>query len=140
MSQAELNSALVQAADCELADARVLLHNGANPSGMPLIMAIQCGAKDIVQLMLKHGAKINEHHLGTTPLIRAITSGYPEIVSILIESGAEALLLDANNKSPLQWLNECNMSRLTDINKQKIADLLKGAKQILRTSKASASH
>ena len=58
MNQRELNDALIQAADCDLESAKELLDAGANPNGMPLIMAIQCGAEDIVSLFIKAGVDL----------------------------------------------------------------------------------
>ncbi len=84
-----LRGALVQAADGEEALARELIAAGADPSGMPLIMAIQCGELEIVRLFIGAGADIDIDWARTTPLIRAITAGYPAIVRALIDAGAD---------------------------------------------------
>ena len=95
MTNDSLTQALIQAADGEAAWVQELLAAGANPNGMPLIMAIQCGELVIVEMMLRAGADVNAHFSGTTPLIRAISSTYPEIVILLIRAGA-----DVNQAAP----------------------------------------
>lgn len=130
MNQKELDAALVQAADCDLASAQELLESGANPYGMPLIMAIQCGAEDIVSLFINAGVELNYSYLDTTPLIRAVTAGYPNIVKLLVVNGAEPSLKDNSGKTAKQRLAECSMPRLNQQNKKLIAEYLNGAKQI----------
>lgn len=121
MNQQELNDALIQAADCDYEAAQELIEAGANPNGMALIMAIQCGAEDVVSLFIKTGVTLNSHYLGTTPLIRAVTSGYPEIVKLLVISGAKPDLPDSFGKTAEQWLTECSIPRLNEKNKQLMA-------------------
>ncbi|MCH1919013.1 ankyrin repeat domain-containing protein [Shewanella sp. A3A] len=129
MNQTELDDALIQAADCDFDYAQELLSAGANPNGMPLIMAIQCGAVDIVSLFITSGAELNVHYRHTTPLIRAVTSCYPEIVRLLIENGADPEFADRGGKSASHWLSECSMPRLTVKNKQLIFECIKSKKQ-----------
>lgn len=95
MTNDSLTQALIQAADGEPAWVQKLLAAGANPNGMPLIMAIQCGELVIVEMMLSAGADVNAPFSDTTPLIRAISSSYPEIVNLLICAGA-----DVNQAAP----------------------------------------
>ncbi|WP_016954317.1 ankyrin repeat domain-containing protein [Catenovulum agarivorans] len=130
MNQTELDNALIQAADCDFDYAQELISVGANPNGMPLIMAIQCGAIDIVSLFITSGAELNVHYNETTPLIRAVTSGYPEIVQLLIENGANPEFTDANGKSANHWLSVCSIPRLTVKNKLLISEYIKSKKQI----------
>ncbi len=85
----DLRAALVQAADGEEAWARELLAAGADPTGMPLIMAIQCGELEIVRLFIAAGADVDRDFARTTPLIHAVTAGYPTIVQALIDAGAD---------------------------------------------------
>ncbi len=125
MNQIELNDALIQAADCDLESAKELVKSGANPTGMPLIMAIQCGAEDVVSFFIKNGANVNIGYSGTTPLIRAVTSGYPNIVKLLIDHGADINAQDSNNQTAVTNLNNCTMPRLTAQNKKLIAGYLK---------------
>ncbi|WP_053910509.1 ankyrin repeat domain-containing protein [Pseudoalteromonas sp. SW0106-04] len=130
MNQRELNDALIQAADCDLESAKELLEAGANPNGIPLIMAIQCGAEDIVSLFIKAGVDLNSSYSDTTPLIRAVTAGYPNIVKLLVVNGAKPSLKDNSGKTAKQRLAECSMPRLNEQNKKLIAEYLDGAKQI----------
>lgn len=129
MTQRELNDALIQAADCDIESAKELLEAGANPNGMPLIMAIQCGAEDIVSLFIKAGVDLNSSYSDTTPLIRAVTAGYPNIVKLLVVNGAKPSLKDNIGKTAQQRLAECSMPRLNELNKKLIAEYLNGAKQ-----------
>ena len=129
MTQRELNDALIQAADCDLESAKELLEAGANPNGMPLIMAIQCGAEDIVSLFIKAGVDLNSSYSDTTPLIRAVTAGYPNIVKLLVVNGAKPSLKDNSGKTAKQRLAECSMPRFNLQNKKLIAEYLDGAKQ-----------
>ena len=130
MNQKELNDALIQAADCDLDSVNALLADGADPNGMPLIMAIQCGAEDIVCLFIKNGANLNVHYEGTTPLIRAVTAGYPNIVKLLMLNGAQPDLKDLAGKTALEWVTECTMPRLTAENKKLIEGYVSAKKQI----------
>ena len=130
MNQKELDDSLIQAADGDFQSAKELLMAGANPNGMPLIMAIQCGAFDIVSLFIRYGVDLNTCYSGTTPLIRAVTSGYPEIVQLLIANGAKTNLKDIEGKTAEDWLSESNMPRLTVQNKSLIALYLNGTRQI----------
>ncbi|MCG7564958.1 ankyrin repeat domain-containing protein [Pseudoalteromonas sp. CnMc7-15] len=125
-----MNDALIQAADCDLESAKELLEAGANPNGIPLIMAIQCGAEDIVSLFIKAGVDLNSSCSDTTPLIRAVTAGYPNIVKLLVVNGAKPSLKDNSGKTAKQRLAECSMPRLNEQNKKFIAEYLDGAKQI----------
>src|SRR5215216_6443711 len=95
MTDDTLTQALIQAADGEPSRVHDLLAAGANPNGMPLIMAIQCGERAIVQIMIATGADVNAPFSHTTPLIRAISSSYPDIVDVLIRAGA-----DVNQAAP----------------------------------------
>ena len=130
MNQKELDKALIQAADCDLKSAKELLEAGANPNGMPLIMAVQSGAEDIVSLFIKAGVELNSTYSGTTALIRAVTAGYPNIVKLLVTSGAKPDLKDSCGKTANQRLAECFMPRLNEENKKLISEYLNGAKQI----------
>lgn len=124
MQNVQLNNALIQAADCDLDSVLDLLAAGANPNGMPLIMAIQCGAEDVVTQFIKHGVDVNAKYDGTTPLIRAVTSGYPKIVELLVLNGALTTLKDIGGKTASDHLAECTMPRLTKESKMFIAGLI----------------
>lgn len=93
--------ALVWAADGKLEVVRELIAAGANPDGMPLIMAIQCNEPEIVQTLIDAGSNINMVYKDTTPLIRAVTACYPQLVRLLLDAGADINQLDAQDQSPL---------------------------------------
>lgn len=101
----ELKSALIQAADGDLDWVKEPSEDGADPNGMPLIMAIQCNEPRIVQLMIDAGAEVNVHFAGTTPLIRAIQGCHIEVIEVLLKAGAEVNLKDENFQSPLAHAN-----------------------------------
>jgi len=68
----DVRAALTQAAAGEEAWARDLIAAGADPNGMPLIMAIQCGELAIVE----HGS------------LRATSEYWATIRPILLDAGA----------------------------------------------------
>lgn len=100
-SPKELHEALVQAADGYPEWVEELLAIGADPNGMPLIMAIQCDEPQIVKMMIDAGADVNQPYSQTTPLIRAITACYPSIVQLLLAAGADVNQRDSAGRSPL---------------------------------------
>ena len=62
----------------------------------PLHFACHGGMKDVVELLLNHGANIEAVTLnGGTPLMRAVESSKPELVQFLIDKGAK---VQAQNK------------------------------------------
>lgn len=97
----DLKSALVQAADGNYDWVKELLIDGADPNGMPLMMAIQCDEPKIVQMMIGAGAEINCHFAHTTPLIHAIQGCHLEVIKVLINAGADVNFRDDQNQSPL---------------------------------------
>jgi len=101
----ELRGALVQAADGYPEWADELLAAGADPNGMPLIMAIQCGELRIVQAMLAAGADPNRSFADMTPLVRAVESRYPAVVRALLEAGAAVSMRAGKDVTPLQAAN-----------------------------------
>jgi ankyrin repeat protein len=57
----------------------------------PLYMACQSGSTSMIELLLKHGADVNQaNSLGTTPLMIASASGSAEVVKVLLDHGADA--------------------------------------------------
>ena len=96
-----LHAALVQAADGDLEWVRELLAAGADPNGMPLIMAIQAREPEIVQALIDAGAKVESGFADTTPLVRAIQSQDPGIVRMLIDAGANVNAVAPDGTSPL---------------------------------------
>jgi ankyrin repeat protein len=57
----------------------------------PLMMACQSGSAPMAELLLKHGADVNQaNSLGTTPLMMASASGSAAAVKMLLDHGADA--------------------------------------------------
>lgn len=68
-----------------------------------LVRAARCGALEIVELLLKHGASINDRDVyGITPLIAAISDGPLAMVEWLIARHADLSLTDRRGRSPLE--------------------------------------
>ena len=74
---------------------KFLIEHGADPnfSKPPLlrtrlIVAVQDDRRDIIRLLLDHGADLRPDHAGLTPLDLAISSGQPALVDLLVEAGA----------------------------------------------------
>jgi ankyrin repeat protein len=97
-----LRGALTQAAASEPAWAHGLMEAGADPNGLPLIMAIQCGELEIVEAMIAGGADVNGPYQDTTPLVRAVESRYPEVVHALIAAGADVNLRAKKGVTPFE--------------------------------------
>lgn len=56
----------------------------------PLIAAAKAGHKDIVEMLIQNGAKVNvKYFTGETALIEATNAGHKEIMDVLIKNGAE---------------------------------------------------
>lgn len=69
-----------------------------------LMMAVQRGYEDVVNLLLKHHADIKAKNIkGQLPQHEAAIYGYVSIVKILLEAGADALARDVEDKSPLHY-------------------------------------
>ncbi len=124
MTDTTLTQALIQAADGDADAVRTLLTAGANPNGMPLIMAIQCDEAEIVQLMLAAGADMNAPFQHTTPLVRAITASYPDIVNLLLRAGANVNQAAPDGTIPLQAARTSGRSNITGQERDQIVQML----------------
>ncbi|ALA62535.1 ankyrin repeat family protein [Turkeypox virus] len=71
----------------------------------PLHYAVECGNKDIVMVILEHGADINLHaEYIESPIHTAVKSGNVEIVKLLIDNGADIdSIHDCRSLTPLQY-------------------------------------
>lgn len=79
----------------------------------PLIIAARHGHKNIVNLLLDHGANIHaENHFGRTALIEACLKGHNAMVKILLERGANVLESDSSGRTPLHKVAEKALTSL----------------------------
>jgi ankyrin repeat protein len=102
-----LNYSLWNAADkSDLQGVQKFLDCGADVNcDNPLIRASRRKSKTIVELLLNHGAKINQRNLndGVTSLICASTYGRKNIVELLLNRGAKINQAGSNGHTPLMW-------------------------------------
>jgi ankyrin repeat protein len=126
---ASLNFALVLAADGHLEQVHALLAAGAQPTGMPLLMAIQCDEPEIVAVLLAAGADPNYAlpPSDTTPLIRAVTAAYPAIVQLLLAAGADPNAPQPDGTTPLQAVRGRIRTDATDAEREQIQHVLRAA-------------
>ncbi len=77
---------------------RILLENGVSADGpfgswdrrSPLHDAAKPGGRDLVSLLIDHGATVNRvDRVGRSPLYHAVTLGAADVVQILLERGAD---------------------------------------------------
>ena len=94
--------ALGQAADGNIDWCKALLEAGADPDGLPLILAIQCDEPEIVKLFIEAGAKVNTTFHGITPLIHSFSFRSNKITQILIDAGADVNMHNGSGESPLE--------------------------------------
>ena len=91
---------------------------GVFPYGVPLCNAVEQGHKEMVELLISNGAKLEtENFSGRTPLMLAIKGGHKEIVELLISKGVDLEAKDngGNNSLDLAILGE----------KKEIAEILR---------------
>jgi ankyrin repeat protein len=90
---------------------RKLLESGIDPNkdadtggAYPLHLAAVNGKREIVQMLLDNGAKIDlkaNNKDEATPLTWAAFFGQKDMVALLIEAGAPVNAVDANHSTPL---------------------------------------
>lgn len=132
----------------DLATVEAMLNAGASVStplrdpykpydGTPLEMAVRCGDKPIVELLIRRGAPLNEEGLDNyTPLVRAADRGDYDMVQFLLQRGADINQTATCNFTALMVAAQNNQPRL-------VAMLLKrGADKSLthRTSEEGEDH
>ena len=84
--------------------AEYLISKGANPSGDPLVCAMEYGGDKMVRLLIDHGADVNTKGVdcvhsepgitdsqkwGSTPLCVAADKGKCQIIEMLLHKGAD---------------------------------------------------
>ena len=80
------------------------------------------GHKDVVELLLAHGAEINaaNNKYGATPLHLAAQEGYKGVAELLLARGAEVNAKDKDGETPLYIAAKKNRS--IDLNRELLAD------------------
>ncbi|GAB1205935.1 hypothetical protein APSETT445_004614 [Aspergillus pseudonomiae] len=66
----------------------------------PIMLAAMCGHKEIVELLVHHGADINREVSGCTPILGAIGHAHADIVEYLLIAGAD---LDVILRGDFSW-------------------------------------
>jgi ankyrin repeat protein len=89
-----------------------LLRNGTNVNakdfaqygGTPLMLASKTGNMDIVNELIKHGAKINDKNIeGFSPIIIASENGQLKVANELIRNGADLKEATNDGNTALIW-------------------------------------
>jgi len=107
-----------------LALAQELLNAHANANAetrlesvTPLYMASESGSAPMVELLLKHGANVNQADgLGTTPLMMAAASGNAAVVKALLDHGADVNIKEhAHEQTALMFAANLNRADVISV-------------------------
>ena len=80
-----------------------LLESGIKIEEGPLVWAATMGQENIVEMLLDHGADVNENdRFFGTPLHRAVMSGHTDIIKLLLKNGADLEAKDGKGKTPIE--------------------------------------
>ncbi len=92
------------------ADADAPSQDERNPFNTALMVSAWSGSKEIAELLLRHGACINQQDKGNgfTPLIKATFNNQPNLVRFLIKKGADKAVRSFENKTALDYAQEKN--------------------------------
>jgi ankyrin repeat protein len=89
---------------------------GKETSWRPLFSAAGWGHKEVVELLLDHGAEVNGASLfGNTALHSAVGGGYTEIIKLLLARGANTNVQTQDGTTPLHraaWQRQTDMVKL----------------------------
>ena len=86
-----------------------------NNNVTPLILASQQGKLDVVEFLLKKGARVNDVMTdGKTALLMACKNGHTEIVRILMAKGADQSL-KSSGKSPRDVAGNTEIVKILDL-------------------------
>ncbi len=75
-----------------------------NLNWLPIHEACNYGHVEIVELLIKHGAKINDSIGPITPLHDAAQNGHLEVVKLLLKAGALTYVFNHDGYTPLDFL------------------------------------
>ena len=75
-----------------------------NLNWLPIHEACNYGHVEIVDLLIKHGAKINDSIGPITPLHDAAQNGHLEVVKLLLKAGALTYVFNSDGYTPLDFL------------------------------------
>jgi hypothetical protein len=114
-----------------VAAAETLLKAGANPNapveivpGFPttyLVTAAVSGSLDLVKVLLKHRAQVNQPDgFKTTPLMAAASKGNKALVELLLASGADAKAKDDDGQDALALAKEEGSKEVIALLEQKL--------------------
>jgi ankyrin repeat protein len=83
----------------------------------PLHDAALGGHREIVELLLDHGADINikDQESGATPLYYAASMGRVEVVELLIGKGADLTLKNKRGRGPVEAAVENDHNEIADL-------------------------
>jgi ankyrin repeat protein len=106
------------------AKARSLIEGGANvnkrtPYGTPpLQRAVDCGFRDIVDLLITKGADVNAKDNGDWTPLHSAVYGHKDIVELLISKGANVNAKDGNRRTPLYYAKEQRHTEIVELLKK----------------------
>ncbi len=90
-----------------VADVERMLNEGADPNEspgrnrLPLLIAVQNGDKNLFELLLRRGARINGRPESPAPIHYAIFTQRPEFLRLLVDKGADVNARDNTGDTPL---------------------------------------
>lgn len=91
----------------------------------PLLCAVHYGRKEMVELLLMHGANVNRK-LSYTPLHGACQRNQPTIAKILIDAGADINAKDSRGRTPLHVSCETKAASIAELLIESGADINAG--------------
>lgn len=85
----------------------------SNLGWTPLHLAAYFGNKDVVQVLVEHGANVNARNgMGDTPLHRAAFTGRTDVVMLLLQHNADVTTINGEGKTPSQVANMEDIKQL----------------------------